>query len=217
MHPAGIELTTSRLRQHRQLPVVQNVRCMPLQLCKKQKTNPMTCPSLHWTTDNPSGMHRCQFQQPCVLINTRHYGYHRQAHKQLAQKHQLKNNPTWKNVGRWNFPGSYLDAHWASWYKFPQNLHRGIFIKMDVVASTWPLLEPKNAVTFYTFDSKTIWYVYPCFQRQSDITHNPTCENQIYDSNSIANALELVLHKALKICLSLHREFQYSNVALLAQ
>ena len=91
------------------------------------------------------------------------------------------------------------------------------FIKMDVVASTWPLLEPKNAVTFYTFDSKTIWYVYPCFQRQSDITHNPTCENQIYNSNSIANALELVLHKALKICLSLHREFQYSNVALLAQ
>ena len=22
----------------------------------------MTCPWLHWTTDNPSGMHRCQFQ-----------------------------------------------------------------------------------------------------------------------------------------------------------
>ena len=29
---------------------------------------PMTCPWLHWTTDNPSGMHRCQFQHLCVLI-----------------------------------------------------------------------------------------------------------------------------------------------------
>ena len=28
----------------------------------------MTCPRLHWTTDNPSGMHRCQFQHLCVLI-----------------------------------------------------------------------------------------------------------------------------------------------------
>ena len=28
----------------------------------------MTCQRLHWTTDNPSGMHRCQFQHPCVLI-----------------------------------------------------------------------------------------------------------------------------------------------------
>ena len=25
-------------------------------------TIPMTCPRLHWTTDNPPGMHRCQFQ-----------------------------------------------------------------------------------------------------------------------------------------------------------
>ena len=33
--PAGIELTTSRLRQHRQLPVVQQVHFMPLKLCKK--------------------------------------------------------------------------------------------------------------------------------------------------------------------------------------
>ena len=33
-----------------------------------QNTNPMTCPRLHWTTDNPSGMHRCQFQHLCVLI-----------------------------------------------------------------------------------------------------------------------------------------------------
>ena len=29
---------------------------------------PMTCPRLHWTTDNPSGMYRCQFQHLCVLI-----------------------------------------------------------------------------------------------------------------------------------------------------
>ena len=28
----------------------------------------MTCPRLHWATDNPSGMHRCQFQYLCVLI-----------------------------------------------------------------------------------------------------------------------------------------------------
>ena len=28
----------------------------------------MTCPRLHWTTDNPSGMHRCRFQHLCVLI-----------------------------------------------------------------------------------------------------------------------------------------------------
>ena len=28
----------------------------------------MTCPRLHWTTDNPSGMYWCQFQHPCVLI-----------------------------------------------------------------------------------------------------------------------------------------------------
>ena len=31
-------------------------------------TIPMTCPRLHWTTDNPSGMHGCQFQHLCVLI-----------------------------------------------------------------------------------------------------------------------------------------------------
>ena len=29
----------------------------------------MTRPRLHWTTDNPSGMHRCQFQHLCVLIS----------------------------------------------------------------------------------------------------------------------------------------------------
>ena len=33
-----------------------------------KKGTPMTCPRLHWTTDNPSGMHRCQFQHLCVLI-----------------------------------------------------------------------------------------------------------------------------------------------------
>ena len=33
-----------------------------------KNATPMTCPWLHWTTDNPSGMHRCQFQHLCVLI-----------------------------------------------------------------------------------------------------------------------------------------------------
>ena len=33
-----------------------------------KNTIPMTCPRLHWTTDNPSGMHGCRFQHPCVLI-----------------------------------------------------------------------------------------------------------------------------------------------------
>ena len=35
--------------------------------CVKNAT-PMTCPRLHWTPENPSGMHRCQFQHLCVLI-----------------------------------------------------------------------------------------------------------------------------------------------------
>ena len=33
-----------------------------------KNTIPMTSPRLYWTTDNPSGMHRCQFQHLCVLI-----------------------------------------------------------------------------------------------------------------------------------------------------
>ena len=33
-----------------------------------KNATPMTCPWLHWTTENPSGMHRCQFQHLCVLI-----------------------------------------------------------------------------------------------------------------------------------------------------
>ena len=33
-----------------------------------KNTIPMTCPRLHWTTESPSGMHRCQFQHQCVLI-----------------------------------------------------------------------------------------------------------------------------------------------------
>ena len=33
-----------------------------------KNATPMTCPWLHWTTDNPSGMDRCQFQHLCVLI-----------------------------------------------------------------------------------------------------------------------------------------------------
>ena len=60
--PAGIVLATSRLRQHRQLPVVQHVRFMPPKLCLK-KTIPTTCKGLY-----TFGMHRCQFQHPCVLI-----------------------------------------------------------------------------------------------------------------------------------------------------
>ena len=33
-----------------------------------KNATPTTCPRLHWTTDNPFGMHRCQFQHLCVLI-----------------------------------------------------------------------------------------------------------------------------------------------------
>ena len=33
-----------------------------------KNATPMTCPWLRWTTDNPSGMHRCRFQHLCVLI-----------------------------------------------------------------------------------------------------------------------------------------------------
>ena len=35
LDPAGIELTTYRLRPHHQLPVVKHVRFIPLKLCKK--------------------------------------------------------------------------------------------------------------------------------------------------------------------------------------
>ena len=28
----------------------------------------MTCPRLHWTTENPSGLHKCQFQHICLSI-----------------------------------------------------------------------------------------------------------------------------------------------------
>ena len=51
-------------------PVVQHVRFTPLELCHKN-TNPMTCPRLHWTTENPSGMHRCQIQHLCVNFELR--------------------------------------------------------------------------------------------------------------------------------------------------
>ena len=36
-----------------------------------KNATPMTCPWLHWTTDNPSGMHRCQFQHLCVNFELR--------------------------------------------------------------------------------------------------------------------------------------------------
>ena len=36
-----------------------------------KNATPMTCPRLHWTTDNPSGMHRCKFQHLCVNFELR--------------------------------------------------------------------------------------------------------------------------------------------------
>ena len=44
--PAGIELKTSRLVQHRQLPGLQHVRFMPLKLYKKDKPNDMPAAAL---------------------------------------------------------------------------------------------------------------------------------------------------------------------------
>ena len=71
MNQAGIELTTSRLRQLRQLPVVQHVRFTPLKSRQKNPT-PMTCPWLHWTTDNLSGMHMVSISTPvCVNFELR--------------------------------------------------------------------------------------------------------------------------------------------------
>ena len=67
MDPAGIELTTSRLRQLRQLPVVQHVRFTPLK--SRQKTQ------LQWRARGCTGQLTtclectwCQFQHLCVLI-----------------------------------------------------------------------------------------------------------------------------------------------------
>ena len=64
---AGIELTTSRLRQLRQLPVVQHVRFTPLK--SRQKTQ------LQWRARGCTGQLTtclectwCQFQHLCVLI-----------------------------------------------------------------------------------------------------------------------------------------------------
>ena len=62
----GIELMTSRRRPHRKLPVILHVRLMPLKYV--QNTISMTCPRLHWKTDNPSKRRRYQFQHSCVLI-----------------------------------------------------------------------------------------------------------------------------------------------------
>ena len=71
MDQAGIELTTSRLRQLRQLPVVQHVHFTPLKSRLKNAT-PMTCPWLHWTTDNLSGMHMVSISTPvCVNFELR--------------------------------------------------------------------------------------------------------------------------------------------------
>ena len=70
--PAGIELMTSRLRQLRQLPVVQLVRFMPLKLCKKNTTT-MTCQRLCWTTGNPSGMHIHTTHYSCILSNKNNF------------------------------------------------------------------------------------------------------------------------------------------------
>ena len=67
MDQAGIELTTSRLRQLRQLPVVQHVRFTPLK--SRQKTQ------LQWRARGCTGQLTtclectwCQFQHLCVLI-----------------------------------------------------------------------------------------------------------------------------------------------------
>ena len=53
----GIDLTTFRLRQHRQLPVFEHVRPTPERLPKS--TVPMAGPRGHCTTDNLSEMNRC--------------------------------------------------------------------------------------------------------------------------------------------------------------
>ena len=45
--PTRIELATSRLRQHHQLPVVQHVRFMPQKLCQKHNTNEMADAALN--------------------------------------------------------------------------------------------------------------------------------------------------------------------------
>ena len=67
MDQAGIELTTSRLRQLRQLPVVQHVRFTPLK--SRLKTQ------LQWRARGCTGQLTtclectwCQFQHLCVLI-----------------------------------------------------------------------------------------------------------------------------------------------------
>ena len=67
MDKAGFELTTSRLRQLRQLPVVQHVRFTPLK--SRQKTQ------LQWRARGCTGQLTaclectwCQFQHLCVLI-----------------------------------------------------------------------------------------------------------------------------------------------------
>ena len=67
MDQAGFELTTSRLRQLRQLPVVQHVRFTPLK--SRQKTQ------LQWRARGCTGQLTtclectwCQFQHLCVLI-----------------------------------------------------------------------------------------------------------------------------------------------------
>ena len=67
MDQAGFELTTSRLRQLRQLPVVQHVRFTPLK--SRQKTQ------LQWRARGCTGQLStclectwCQFQHLCVLI-----------------------------------------------------------------------------------------------------------------------------------------------------
>ena len=70
---AGIELGISRLGQHRQAVVqcvrfrhVYDIRFIPPKLC--QNTFPMAWPRMYWTTDNPSEMHMCEFQQLCPFI-----------------------------------------------------------------------------------------------------------------------------------------------------
>ena len=65
---AGIELTTSRLRQHPQLSVVQHYWFMPLKLYLKTQSQWHARHCTGQLTTRVDGMHKCHFQHLCVLI-----------------------------------------------------------------------------------------------------------------------------------------------------
>ena len=69
----GIELTTSRLRQHRRLPVVQQVRFMSLKLCQKHNPNDMPEAALDnwqsiWNAQVSISTLRCVLILNCALV-----------------------------------------------------------------------------------------------------------------------------------------------------